>query len=37
MTRIPGRLRYVVVCAIVLLLWIWFGHFEAIEAPYVGF
>jgi hypothetical protein len=31
------RLAYIAVCAIVLLLWIWFGHFDSIEAPYVGF
>jgi hypothetical protein len=28
---------YILICAIVLLLWIWFGHFDAIEAPYVRF
>ena len=35
-----GRLRrtfYLVACAVILILWIWFGRFEAIEAPYVQF
>lgn len=37
MTPSTHRRRYILICAIVLLLWIWFGVFEAIEAPYVGF
>ena len=35
-----ARLRqtlYVATCAVILILWIWFGRFEAIEVPYVGF
>ena len=28
---------YLLSCAAVLALWIAFGSFEAIEAPYVGF
>jgi hypothetical protein len=31
------RILYVLICAIVLVLWIRLGIFEAIEAPYVGF
>jgi hypothetical protein len=31
------RRGYLVLCAVVLLCWIWFGHFEAVEAPYVKF
>ncbi len=37
MTPSTRRRRYILICGIVLLLWIWFGHFEAIEVPYVGF
>jgi hypothetical protein len=37
MTPPPRRRWYILTCAIVLALWIWFGHFEAIEAPYVQF
>lgn len=37
MTTLFRRRLYLITCAIVLLLWIWFGHFEAIEAPYVRF
>jgi hypothetical protein len=32
-----GRSCYLLFCAAVLVLWFWFGNFEAIEAPYVGF
>lgn len=31
------RIIYIVLCAIALGLWIAFGTFEAIEAPYVRF
>ena len=31
------RTLYLVVCAIILILWVRFGRFEAIEVPYVGF
>lgn len=31
------RAIYLAVCVIVVLAWIRFGRFEAIEAPYVGF
>lgn len=37
MTPLTRRLCYTLTCAIVLVLWIYFGHFEAIEAPYVRF
>lgn len=37
MTFLTRRRRYLLICAIVLLLWLWFGSFDAIEAPYVGF
>ena len=36
----PRRLRkllYLAVCIFVLFVWIWFGRFEAIEAPYLQF
>ena len=36
----PRRRRrtvYLAVCTVVLILWIWFGRFEAVEVPYVGF
>ena len=36
----PRRRRrtvYLAVCAVVLILWTWFGRFGAVEAPYVGF
>ena len=36
----PRRLRqtlYLATCAVILILWVWFGRFEAIEVPYVGF
>ena len=35
--RLRRRAVYLAVCAIILLLWIRFGQFEAMEAPYVGF
>ena len=31
------RIGYLTVCAVVAILWIRFGVFEAIEVPYVGF
>lgn len=37
MTPSARRLFYIVICIIVLVLWIRFGNFEAIEAPYVRF
>lgn len=37
MTFLTRRRRYLLICGIVLLLWFWFGSFDAIEAPYVGF
>lgn len=37
MTPVTRRRIYIVSCAIVLVLWIWLGNFEAIEAPYVRF
>ena len=37
MTPLTRRGRYMLICGIVLLLWIRFGIFDAIEAPYVGF
>lgn len=37
MTSVYRRRRYLVICGIVLVLWIMLGHFEAVEAPYVGF
>lgn len=37
MTPFARRLFYILACAAVLILWIWLGHFEAIEAPYVRF
>ncbi len=37
MTPERRRLCYIVVCAIIVVLWIWLGNFEAIEAPYVRF
>ena len=36
----PRRMRrtlYLVACTLILILWVWFGRFEAIEAPYVVF
>jgi len=37
MTPSARRRRYILMCVIVLVLWIWLGNFEAIEAPYVRF
>jgi hypothetical protein len=37
MKLLNRRLLYLMICAATLVLWIWFGYFEAIEAPYVGF
>jgi hypothetical protein len=35
---LPSRRRwYILTCVILLMLWIWLGHFEAVEAPYVQF
>jgi hypothetical protein len=31
------RSLYLVTCAVVLILWVVFGHFDGIEAPYVRF
>ena len=31
------RIWYLAFCCLVLILWIRFGTFEAIEVPYVGF
>ena len=36
----PRRLRrtlYLAVCTVILILWIWCGRFETIQAPYVQF
>ena len=37
MSRRLRRTLYLAVCAVILILWIWFGRFEAIEVPYVQF
>ena len=37
MTRRLRRIFYLAVCALVLIAWIRFGTFEAIEVPYVRF
>ena len=37
MKLMTPRARYTLICAIVLLLWLVFGTFDAVEAPYVGF
>jgi hypothetical protein len=37
MTPLTRRGRYILICGTVLLFWIRFGIFDAIEAPYVGF
>jgi hypothetical protein len=37
MTPQLRRRLYLVACAVVLVLWVVFGHFEATEAPYVRF
>ena len=31
------RIVYIFFCAVLLLLWLKLGIFDAIEAPYVGF
>jgi hypothetical protein len=33
----PNRLRYVLILAIIMMLWIILGGFVTYEAPYVGF
>ena len=35
--RLRRRICYLAFCGLVAILWIYFGTFEAIEAPYVGF
>ena len=37
MKPLVRRWGYVLICTVVLMLWIWYGHFDAIEAPYVRF
>ena len=37
MKLLNRRRSYLLFCAVILLLWIWFGNFEATEAPYVRF
>lgn len=32
-----GRLLYVVILSLLLLIWLAGGDFDAVEAPYVGF
>ncbi len=37
MTPRLQRILYLAVCLGILVLWIWYGQFEAVEAPYVRF
>jgi hypothetical protein len=37
MSKQKSRFKYIAFLATVLVMWIWLGYFEAIEAPYVGF
>lgn len=37
MTTVTRRRLYLIACVVILVLWIAFGNFEAIEAPYVRF
>jgi len=32
-----SRFTYAVFLGVTMMLWLWLGYFEAIEAPYVGF
>ena len=37
MTPMARRGCYILLCGVVLILWIWLGTFDAVEAPYVNF